>query len=214
EALVEIGSAVRFRHPLVRSAAYRTASADDRRAAHAALAQASDPLVDADRRAWHRALAAAGPDEGVAGELERSAGRAQTRGGLAAAGALLERATELPPDPAIRARRALAAAEAKVLSEAPEAALRLLAQAEAGPLDPLQRGEAHLLRGRIAFGSPRGREAPSLLLAAAGELEPLDQDLAWDTYRDALSAALFVGRLADGVGILEVARAVRAASLR
>jgi DNA-binding NarL/FixJ family response regulator len=210
-ALVEIGSAVRFRHPLVRSAAYRTASPDDRRRVHAALAQASDPVRDADRRAWHRALAAREPDEDVAAELERSASRAQTRGGLAAAASLLERAVELTPDPGSRARRALAAAEAKVWSEAPEAALRLLGQAEAGPLGPLERGQSHILRGRAAFGSRRGYEAPPLLLAAARELEPLDKGMALDTYLDALSAALVVGRLAREVGVLEVAQAVRAA---
>ena len=212
EALVEIGSAVRFRHPLVRSAAYRTGSAEDRRRAHSALAQASDPVLDADRRAWHRALAAPARDDEVAAELERSASRAQVRGGVAAAATLLERAAELTPDPGSRARRALAAAEAKLLSEAPDAALRLLGQAEAGPLSPLERAQGHRMRGRVAFGSRRGREAPPLLLAAARELEPLDQHEAWDTYLDALSSALFVGRLAGEVGVLEVAQAVRAAS--
>jgi DNA-binding CsgD family transcriptional regulator len=212
EALVMSGSAVRFRHPLVRSAAYRTGSPEDRRRVHAALAQASDPVLDADRRAWHSALAAPAPDEEVAAALERSASRAQVRGGFAAGATLLERAAELTPDPGSRARRALAAAEAKVLSEAPEAALRLLGQAEAGPLSPLARGQGRVLRGRVAFGSSRAREAPLLLLAAAHELEPLDRDMAWDTYMDALLAALVVGRLAGEVGILEVAQAVRAAS--
>jgi DNA-binding NarL/FixJ family response regulator len=214
EALVEIGSAVRFRHPLVRSAAYRTGSPEDRRRVHAALAQASDPVRDADRRAWHRALAAPAPDEEVAAELERSACRAQIRGGLAAAGTLLERAAELTPDHGSRAQRALAAAKAKLESEAPEAALRLLGQAEAGPLNPRARGQAHVLRGRVAYGSRRGREAPPLLLAAARELEPLDKELAWDTYLDALTAAVFVGRLAGDVGVLEVAQAVCAAAAR
>ena len=210
EALVEGG--MRFRHPLVRSAAYRTGSPEERRIVHAALAEASDPIRDADRRAWHRALAASEPDEEVAAELERSAGRAHVRGGFAAAATLLERAVELTPDPASRAQRALAAADTKLLSEDPDAALRLLAQAEAGPLTPLARAHGHQLRGRIAFGSRRGREAPPLLLAAARELEALDPELAWDTYLVALLAALLVGRMSDEAGIQVVAQAVRAAS--
>jgi DNA-binding CsgD family transcriptional regulator len=209
--LVEIGSRVRFRHPLVRSAVYGAASHQDRRAAHAALAAAIDPVADPDRRAWHRALAASGRDEKVAAELEHSAGRAQLRGGLTAAAAFLERAAELTPDPAERARRALAAAEAKQIAGSREVAMRLLAQAEAGPLDALQRARAHLLRGQAAFASARGREAPGLLLAAARELEPLDPLLARDTYLDALSAGLYVGRMADGVGVVQVAEAARAA---
>ncbi|MDA0167059.1 AAA family ATPase [Solirubrobacter ginsenosidimutans] len=210
EALVEGG--MRFRHPLVRSAAYRTGSPEERRIVHAALAEASDPIRAADRRAWHRALAASEPDEEVAAELERSAGRAHVRGGFAAAATLLERAVELTPDPASRAQRALAAADTKLLSEDSDAALRLLGQAEAGPLTPLARAHGRQLRGRIAFGSRRGREAPPLLLAAARELEALDPELAWDTYLVALLAALLVGRMADEVDIQAVAQAVRAAS--
>ena len=209
--LLEVGELVRFRHPLVRSAAYRAASPEDRKLIHEALAKASDPEIDADRRAWHRALASAEPDEDVAAELEHSAGRAQLRGGLAAAAAFLERATELTPDPQLRTRRALAAAEVKHLSGAPDTALRLLGQAEASVLDELQRARVHLLRGQTAFGSSHGRDAPPLLLAAARELEPLDPALARDTYLDALSAALFVGRLAGDVGVMEVAQAARAA---
>jgi DNA-binding CsgD family transcriptional regulator len=178
---------------------------------HEALADASDPEAETDRRAWHRALATAGLNEDVATELERSAGRAQLRGGLAAAAAFLERATELTPDPGVRAGRALAAAAFKLQSGAPEPARRLLAQAEAGPLDDLQRAQVHLLRGQIAFASGQGRDAPTLLLAAAREVEPLDAQLARDTYLDALSAALFVGRLASGVDLLEVAQAARGA---
>ena len=210
DALLEVGAAVRFRHPLVRSAAYRAASPEDRRAAHQALADATDPDRDADRRAWHRALAAAEPDEDVAAELEQSADRAQMRGGLAAAAAFLELATQLTPDHERRAQRALAAAQAKQLSGAPDMALKLLSEAEAGPLNDLERGRAHLVRGWAAFGSSRGRDAPPLLLAAAQELEPLDRVLARDTYLEALSAAMFVGRLADDVGIVEVAQAARA----
>jgi DNA-binding CsgD family transcriptional regulator len=209
--LLQVGADVRFRHPLVRSAVYRSASPERRRRVHGALAEASDPEVDADRRAWHRALAAVGEDEDLAAELERSAQRAQMRGGFAAAATLLERATDLTPDPRRRAQRALGAAEAKHLSGDARAAPRLLGQAEAGPLEELERARVQILRGRAAFGSSRGADAPPLLLAAARGLEPLDPMAARDTYLDALSAALFVGRLSGATGVLEVARAARAA---
>jgi DNA-binding CsgD family transcriptional regulator len=209
--LLVIGERVTFRHPLVRSAVYRAASPADRRAAHRALADATDPQADADRRAWHRAQAAPGPDEDVAAELERSAGRAQARGGLAAAAAFLERAAALTLDPARRAGRALAAAQAKYQAGAFEATLRLLGTAEAGPPDELQRAQADRLRGQIAFSSSRGSDAPPLLLKAAREFEPLDPRLARETYLDALAAATFAGRLALGGGMREAAEAALAA---
>ena len=165
---------------------------------HGALAEATDPDVDPDRRAWHRAQATAGLDEDVAAELERSAGRARARGGLAAAAAFLERAAELTPEPARRARRALAAAQGKHQAGAPDAALRLLAWREAGPLDELERARAELLRAQITFAGDRGREAPPLLLEAAKRLEALDAALARETYLDAFAAALSAGRLAAG----------------
>lgn len=209
--LIEFGARVRFRHPLVRSAACRAADVRDLQQVHRALADVTDPVVDADRRAWHRAHASAGPDETVAGELERSADRAHARGGLAAAAAFLERAAELTLDPSRRATRVLAAAQAKHQAGAPETAMKLLTIAELCRLDPLQRASVDLLRAQIAFGSSHGRDAPPLLLAAAKQLEPLDITLARDTYLDAFSAALFVGRLAGDVGAREVARAARAA---
>ena len=144
--LAEFGARVRFRHPLARSAVYRSASAEERQEVHAALADATDPALDPDRRAWHRAEAAEGPDEDVAGELERSASRAQARGGVAAAAAFLERATLLTPDPAQRTRRALAGAQAKVQAGDSEAAQELLAIAEAGPLDAADQARAELVR--------------------------------------------------------------------
>jgi DNA-binding CsgD family transcriptional regulator len=208
--LIDFTAELRFRHPLVRSAVYRAAPPEERRAVHRALAEATDPDIDPDRRAWHRAKAATGPDESVAGELERSAERAQTRGGLAATAAFLERAALLSPDPGQRGRRALAAGQAKLISGAPDAALTLLAVAQAGPLDELEHARADLLRAQIAFGSSHGRDAPPLLLAAAKRLEPLDAPLARDTYRDALAAALLVGRLGGEVGALQVAQAVGA----
>jgi DNA-binding CsgD family transcriptional regulator len=211
-ALVEFGARVRFRHPLVRSAAYRSASAREKRAVHRALAEATDPAADPDRRAWHRAHATPGPDEDVASELQRSAGGAQARGGLAAAAAFLERATMLTPDPAQRAGRALAAAQAKVQAGASDAALNLLAMAEAGHLSELQRARADLVRAQLAFAASRGSDAAPLLLRAAKRLEPVDAGLARATYLDAMIAAVFAARLADpGSDVLAVARAVSAA---
>ena len=200
-----------FRHPLVRSAVYRAASPQERRAAHQALAGATDPAADPDHRAWHRAQATLGPDEEVAAELERSAGRAQARGGLAAAAAFLERSAALTLDPVTRAERALAAAQAKYQAGAFDATLGLLATAEAGPPDRLRSARADLLRGQVAFASSRGSDAPPLLLTAARQLEPLDARLARETYLDALAAATFAGRLAVGGGMREVAEAARAA---
>jgi DNA-binding CsgD family transcriptional regulator len=206
--LLTIGERVVFRHPLVRSAVYRAASPPERRAAHQALAGATDPRADPDRYAWHRAQATPGPDEDVAAELERSADRAQARGGLAAAAAFLECSAALALDPSRRAGRALAAAQATYQTGAFDATLRLLAAAEAGPLDELQRARADRLRGQITFASGRCSDAPSLLLNAARQFEPLDPRLARETYLEALSSTLFGGRLSDA---LEVARAARAA---
>jgi DNA-binding CsgD family transcriptional regulator len=208
--LLEFGARVRFRHPLVRSAVYRAASAGDRRSVHRALAEATDPEVDPDRRAWHRAHAAPGPDEEVAEELERSAGRAEARGGLAAAAAFLEQAATLTPETARRRERALAAAQAKHQAGDLDTALELLASAEAGPLDELQRVRVDQLRAQIAFAMSRGSDAPPLLLRAAQRLERLDMRLARETYLDALTGAVFAHRLARGGDVLEVAQAAGA----
>ena len=208
--LLDVGARVAFRHPLVRSAAYRSASLQDRQSVHGALAEVSDRALDPDRRAWHRAYATSGLNEEVAAELERSAGRGQARGGLAAAAAFLERAAQLTPDPARRARRMLAAARAKHQAGAPDVALELLRAARAGPLDALERAQAQVLRAEIAFTTNRGRDAAPLLLSAAKQLEALDVTLARETYLDALMAAQFAGRLAPGV-VLQVAEAARAA---
>jgi DNA-binding CsgD family transcriptional regulator len=212
--LVEFGARVRFRHPLLRSAAYRAAPTEDRQAVHGALAETTDPLTHPERRAWHRAQAAAGPDEEVAAELERSAGRAQARGGLAAAAAFLERSVLLTADPARRADRLLAAAQAHLRAGAFGTALELLAEAEdrqTGPLDELQSARADLLRGEIVFASGLGSDAPPLLLKAARRLEQLDAGLARETYLTAWLAALFAGGLASAGDLLEVCRAARAA---
>ena len=209
--LLEIGVRVRFRHPLVRSAVYRAASPEERRAVHLALAEVTDAQIDPDRRAWHLAAAAAGPDEDVASELERSAGRARARGGLAAAAAFLTRSVSLTRDPARQVDRGLAAAQASLHAGAFDAALGLLATAETGTLDQLERARVDLLRGQIAAASGADREAAAQLLAAAKRLEPLDVSLARETYLDAWGAALFAGELAGSVDLLDVSRAARSA---
>jgi DNA-binding CsgD family transcriptional regulator len=211
EGLLKLGARVTFRHPLVRSAIYRSASPRERREVHRALGTATDPRRDPDRRAWHLAQAASGPDEDIAGELERSAARAQARGGLAAAAAFLERSAALTLEPGRRAERSLAAARATAQAGAFEAALRLLATAEAGPLDELEYARADLLRGQIAFASNRGSDAPSLLLKAAKRLEPIDVELARETYLEALSTAMYSGRSPTASGLREAAEAARTA---
>jgi DNA-binding CsgD family transcriptional regulator len=209
--LVEFGARVRFRHPLVRSAAYRSASVQERQDLHRVLAEVTDPEVDPDRRAWHRAQAAPGPDEDVAEELERSAGRAQARGGLAAAAAFLERAATLTPEPARRAQRLLAAARAKSDAGALDAALGLLVAVEAGPLDALQAVEVEHLRGQFGLMQRRASDAARLLLSAARRFEPLNVELARETHVEALGAAMWVSDLDSPGGVREAAEAARAA---
>jgi DNA-binding CsgD family transcriptional regulator/tetratricopeptide (TPR) repeat protein len=208
--LLEFGVRVRFRHPLVRSAAYRSASADERQEVHRALAEVTDPEVDPDRRAWHRAHAAPSSDENVASELERSAGRAQGRGGLGAAAAFLERAAMLTAEPARRARRLLAAARAKRDAGALDEALELLVAVEAGPPDAMRTAEVEHLRGQIALEQQRDGDAGRLLVSAARRFEPLDADLARETHLEALGAAM-VGELDIPGGLPAAAEAARAA---
>jgi DNA-binding CsgD family transcriptional regulator len=211
EQLLALSPRVVFRHPLVRSAVYGSADPTERREVHRALAEVTDPETDPDRRAWHRAEATAWPDEDVAAELERSAGRAQARGGLAAAAAFLERAVALTPAPSCRAQRALAAGQAKFQAGALDDALELLETAESGAaVDGVLRAHAHRLRAQIAFAARRGTDAAPLLLAAARELEAVDPSLARVTYLEALSAAMFAGRLAHGGGVVEISAAALA----
>lgn len=207
DALV-VGTRVEFRHPLIRSTVYRAASAEDRRAVHAALADATDADRDPDRRAWHRASATSGPDDDVAADLEMAAERARTRGGVAAAAAFLERAAELSVAPARRAERLIAAAGAKLDAGAPETALRLLDSVRGQPLTPLQEALVGRLRARAGYALRRDRSAPRQLLAAAQKLEPHDRDLARVTYMEALSAALYAGRLGEPGAVTEVAEAI------
>ncbi len=212
EGLLAIDGAVAFRHPLVRSAVYTAAEPSERREAHRALADATDPQIEPDRRAWHRARAASVPDEEVAGELERSAARAQARGGFAAAAAFLERAVTLTPDPVRRAQRALRAAQTKVRAGALDDALGLLSVTEVGALDELDRARVELLRAQVAFVSTHGSEAAAMLLEAARHLTPLSPTLAAETYLEALSAAMIAGRLAaPGTSALDVALSAKAA---
>jgi DNA-binding CsgD family transcriptional regulator len=220
--VIEFGPRMRFHHPLMRSAAYRAADLTDRRAIHRALADATDPQSDPDRRAWHAANAAAGPDDDVAAELETSAGRAQSRGGIAAAAAFLERATILTADPALRGARALAAAQAKRDAAAPAAAYELLAIAELAPLSDLQQAQVARLRAQMEFARSRGGDAGALrlseaaaqLLDAAKRLEDLDDDLARETYLEAIAAAMYAGRLGEPGALASVAEAALAAAGR
>ena len=204
------GRRVEVAHPRVRSAAYRSAGAEDRHRVHRALAEATDAETDPDRRAWHLAQATPGPGEAVAAELERSAGRAQARGGVAAAAAFLQRAVALTVDPARRAERALAAAEASFQAGGFDAALGLLATAEAGPLDRFQRARATLLRGHVTYASRYGTDAAPLLLQAARRLEPFDLELARRAYLTAWGAAITAGPVAGADVLLEICRAIRA----
>jgi DNA-binding CsgD family transcriptional regulator/tetratricopeptide (TPR) repeat protein len=210
EGLLTIGERVTFRHPLVRSAMYRSGAVEDRRAVHLALAEATDRETDPDRRAWHLAAAAPGPDEQVALELERSAGRAQARGGLAAAAAFLRRAVVLTDDRGQRADRALTAARASFQAGAFDAALGLIATAEAGPLDEFQRALVDLLRAQIAFGAGQWGDAPQLLLEAARRLEPFDLDLTRETYLVAWGAAGLAEDLAARDVLPDICRAASA----
>ncbi len=210
--LIELRDHARFRHPLVRSAVYRSATPAERREVHRALADVTDPEVDPDRRAWHQACATLNPDEAVAAQLEESASRALTHGGVAAAAAFLEQSAALTPDPARRASRALDGARFKVRAGELDDAAALLAAARTAPLDDAARAHADLVCAEISLAAHRADEALPLLLAAAGRLEPLDPLLARDAYADALCAALFAGRLASGPDARQVAEAVRAAA--
>ncbi|MFC6157228.1 ATP-binding protein [Kribbella jiaozuonensis] len=209
--LVQFGTRIQFRHPLVRSAIYRSAPAEDLRVVHAALAAATDPAVDPDRRAWHRSQAVSGPDEKVAIELERSAERAQARGGLAAAAAFLDRAVELSADADQRTERAIAAARAHHQAGEPDQAMRLLSAAETGPLDDAEGAQLDLLRAQIAFTLHRDGEAPRLLLRAAQRLTATDVRLARETYLDAILAAMFAGDFAGRGCLRDAAEAAKGA---
>jgi DNA-binding CsgD family transcriptional regulator len=210
--LIEFGRHVCFRHPLVRAAAYRAAPIQKRLAVHRALAEVTDPIGDGDRHAWHRANSTVTHDEGIALELEQSAGRAKARGGLLAAAALLERAALLTPDGAQRANRTLAAAMAKRAAGALDSALRLLSAVESEPPSELRSALAEQLRGRIAYDQRRGKEAAELLLSAAQRLEPFDRRLARETHFEALAAAIWASQPEDRGWIRKAAEAAARAA--
>jgi DNA-binding CsgD family transcriptional regulator len=196
----------------VRSAAYVAGSPEDRRAVHRALAAATDAQADPERRVWHLAAAASGPDEEVAVALEQAAARIGARAGLAASAAFLQRSVTLTAEPGRHAERALAAALAQLHAGAFDIALGLLAQAEAHAVDDLQRARAEMLRGRIEWASVTGREAPVLLMRAANRLESLDAGLAREAYLYTWLASALAGRFAGPAGLLlEVSRAAQAA---
>ncbi|MCF6387126.1 AAA family ATPase [Mycobacterium sp. MBM] len=211
--MIEFGARLRFNHPLMRSAAYRAADLGEQRAVHRALAEATDVRLDPDRRAWHAANAADGPDDAVAAELEASAQRAQRRGGMAAAAAFLERAAVLTRDPRLRGSRAISAAQAKREAADPDSAYTLLAMADSAPLDALQKAQVVRMRAQMSFarsrsgatGAPTVGEAAAELMAAARGLDGLDDDLARETYLEALAAAMYAGRLGAPTLLADVA---------
>lgn len=215
DGLIVFGPQMRFRHPLIRSAAYREADLADRRAAHRALADATDPVTDPDRRAWHAAQAAAGPDDTIAADLERSAERAQQRGGVAAAATFLERATVLTADSMLRGTRALAAAQAKRDAADTSAAHNLLTIAETSDVSPLQQAQVARLRAQMDFvrsrsgetGAPRVADTAGALLDAARRLEGVDGYSSRECYLESIAALIYAGRLADSVALQQVADA-------
>lgn len=208
--LIDLSTHARFRHPLVRSAVYQAASVADRQEVHRALAAASDPQLEPDRRAWHRAHATSRLDETIASELELAAGRAAARGGIAAAAAFFERATELTPETKRRGRRALAAAQARYESGALDAAQNLVAIAEGCVLEDLEQAQLLLLRAQIVLALRRGNDAPPLLLEAAKQLELVDTGAAREAYLEAIGAAIYAGRL-NRIDVRELAGAAQGA---
>ena len=219
DGLIVFGPQMRFRHPLIRSAAYRAAELAARRAAHRALADATDPVTDPDRRAWHAAQAAAGPDDTIAADLERSAERAQHRGGVAAAATFLERATALTADSTLRGTRALAAAQAKRDAADTSAAHELLTIAETSDVSPLQQAQVARLRAQMDFvrsrsgetGAPRVADTAAALLDAARRLEGVDDYSSRECYLESIAALIYAGRLADPAALQQVAEAALAA---
>lgn len=200
--LVRFDTRARFCHPLARSAVYRAAEPERRQAVHRALAEATDPVTAADRRAWHRAQATTGPDERVAAGLEASASRARSRGGVAAAAAFLRRAAALSLDPDKQTERTLSAARATFETGDSDAAADLVASIDPETLNEFQRASVDQLRGQIAFiggvgGAAHGAES---MLRAAQRLADRDPERSREYFVSALEMALVVGRAA---GVME-----------
>jgi DNA-binding CsgD family transcriptional regulator/uncharacterized protein YjeT (DUF2065 family) len=211
--LLVVRPVVAFRHPLIRSAVYHSASGSDRRRVHDALASVSDADRDGDRRAWHRSASVIGVDEEIAEELEEAAERARRRGGFTGAAAFLTRAAQLTPDSQRRATRLLAAAQADFTAGVPARAQLLVDEAVPQLVDPLLRAHALRLQGAIRYALGDGAGTVSILLDAAGALAPLDPHLARETLLDAYSAAIYSARFSRGGGALQVAEAARALTL-
>jgi DNA-binding CsgD family transcriptional regulator len=207
KALLTIDDRVTFRHPLVRSAVYQGATVADRRRVHRAIAEVTDALADPDRRAWHRASAATGPDEAVAEELELSAERAQSRGGLVAAAAFLQRSVALTEEPSLRVRRARAAARVSLHAGEFDLAARMLTLVETAATEDDQTAHALLLRAQLAFASGRARESIRLFMSAADQLQELDPTVARETYLEAWAAAVFAGEPGGDTSLLAVSAA-------
>jgi hypothetical protein len=163
---------VTFRHPLVRAAVYQGVTSAERGAAHAALADALDLAgeLGADRRAWHRAVAATGPDEPIAAELEQAAARARQRLGHAAAAAALERAARLTPEPPEAARRLIAAAGAALDAGRPDAAIALAGQAQPLTAEPGARAEIARVRAWVAMERGAMHSVHELVVAGAAPI--------------------------------------------
>jgi DNA-binding CsgD family transcriptional regulator len=191
--LFQIRERCSFRHPLVRSAVYEAATPAERREAHGAIAEATDPLLDPDRRAWHRAQATPAPDEGVAMELERTAARAKARGGLAAAAAFLERAAILTPDVQKRAERTLAAAELMHEAGSLDSVENLLRAIDPRHLDAVQLARVEALEAELRL--ERGGTTTEMVLKLLAAAKRLDDDRSARVYAlEALKHAFWSGQ--------------------
>jgi DNA-binding CsgD family transcriptional regulator len=205
--LIEIDEGrVSFRHPLVRSVLTHAASGSDRRAAHRALAEASTGVADAERRAWHLAGAALGPDEATAAALAEAGARARERSGFGPASAALERAARLTLDESLRLERIAAAAECAWLAGATERSVVLLDEALGSDPGPRQRARLLHRRGRLEVFTGSQDTAYAMLLEGGRLAESEDPGLAAVLLGDAVEPCCYSGRVEDGIGVAQRAR--------